>query len=114
MKTEDFYSWSEEVTGLDNRLQFFQIEHLDVMNQSRLAQCTPERGSRENCQRYLKKLPIDLENAKLTDKQMIAISLVFYGNIPKSRAARAMKITYQSLNDHIKGALKKIEKSLSS
>jgi predicted DNA-binding protein (UPF0251 family) len=114
VKTENFNSWSEEAVGLDNRLQFFQIEHLDVMNQSRLAQYTPERGSRENCQRYLKKLPIDLENAKLTDKQMIAISLVFYGNIPKSRAARAMKITYQSLNDHIRGALKKIEKSLAS
>ena len=114
MKTENFNSWSEEVVGLDDRLQFFQIEHLDIMNQSRLAQHTPERGSRENCQRYLKKLPINLENAKLTDKQMIAISLVFYGNIPKSRAARAMQITYQSLNDHIKGALKKIEKSLAS
>jgi predicted DNA-binding protein (UPF0251 family) len=114
VKTEDFYSWSDEVADLDNRLQFFQIEHLDVMNQSRLAQYTPEQGSKESCQRYLKKLPIDLENAKLTDKQMIAVSLVFYGNIPKSRAARAMKITYQSLNDHISGALKKIERSLSS
>ena len=113
MNTEDFYSWSEEVADLDNRLQFFQIEHLDVMNQSRLAQYTPDQGSKESCQRYLKKLPIDLENAKLTDKQMIAVSLVFYGNIPKSRAARAMKITYQSLNDHIRGALKKIERSLS-
>jgi len=113
VNTEDFYSWSEEVADLDNRLQFFQIEHLDVMNQSRLAQYTPDQGSKESCQRYLKKLPIDVENAKLTDKQMIAVSLVFYGNIPKSRAARAMKITYQSLNDHIRGALKKIERSLS-
>jgi predicted DNA-binding protein (UPF0251 family) len=43
---------------------------------------------------------------------MISINMVFYGNIPKSRAARAMKITYQSLKDHISGALKKIEKSL--
>lgn len=114
MKAENVYSWREDTAGLDDRLQFFQIEHLEIMNQSRLAQYTPESGSRESCYRYLKKSPIDLENAKLTDKQMIAISLVFYGNIPKSRAARAMKITYQSLNDHINGALKKIERSLSS
>ncbi len=113
MKREDFDNWGEDSAVLDNKLQFFQIEHLDIMNQSRLAQYIPENGSKESCFKYLKKSVIDLEDAKLTDKQMIAISLVFYGNIPKSRAARVMKITYQSLNDHINGALKKIERSLS-
>jgi hypothetical protein len=58
-------------------------------------------------------LPIKLEEGKLTDKQMIAVSLVFYGSIPISKTARAIKITHQSLNDHISGALKKNERSLS-
>ncbi len=113
MKKKGLDNWNEDEAVLDSKLQFFQNEHLDLMIQSRLAQYIPNSGSKESCYRYLKKEPIDLEDAKLTDKQMIAISLVFYGNIPKSRAARAMKITYQSLNDHINGALKKIERSLS-
>jgi len=114
VKKKDLDNWSEDVENLDNRLQFFQIEHLDIMNQARLAQFNPERANKQSCYQYLKKSPVNLEEAMLTDKQMIAISLVFYGNIPKSRAARVMKITHQSLNDHINGALKKIERSLSS
>lgn len=113
MKIEEFDDWSKDTESIDNRLQYFQMEHLDLMTQERSAQFSPEGGGREGAFRYLKKLPINLEEAKLTDKQMIAISLVFYGNIPKSKAARAMKITHQSLNDHISGALKKIERSLS-
>lgn len=58
---------------------------------------------------YLKDAHIDLEEAELTDKQLTAVCLVFYGGVKKKRAARAMHISAQALSDHIKAALKKIE-----
>ncbi|MFQ5674207.1 MAG: hypothetical protein ACE5G9_14090 [Nitrospinales bacterium] len=58
---------------------------------------------------YLRDVRVDLEQAKLTDKQMMAVSLVFYGRLKKKHAARIMKITKQSLDDHIQLALRKIE-----
>jgi len=44
----------------------------------------------------------------LTDKQLIAVSLVFYGNLKKKVAARIMKISSQALTDHLKAGLKKM------
>ena len=61
---------------------------------------------------HLKTAKIDLERAKLTDKQLTAVCLVFYGGAKKKRAARAMNITSQALTDHLNAALKKIQKSL--
>lgn len=61
---------------------------------------------------HLKTVKIDLERANLTDKQLTAVSLVFYGGARKKRAARAMNITSQALTDHLNAALKKIQKSL--
>jgi len=61
---------------------------------------------------HLKTVTIDLEKASLTDKQLTAVSLVFYGGAKKKRAARAMSITSQALTDHLKAALKKIQNSL--
>ena len=61
---------------------------------------------------HLKTAKIDLERANLTDKQLTAVCLVFYGGARKKRAARAMNITSQALTDHLNAALKKIQKSL--
>ncbi len=59
---------------------------------------------------HLKEVDIDLNRAGLTHKQLIAVSLVFYGGVKKKHAADAMGISSQALSDHIKAALKKIEK----
>jgi predicted DNA-binding protein (UPF0251 family) len=48
----------------------------------------------------------------LTDRQLLAVSLVFYGRVAKSRAARAMKISPQSLAEHLQAGLKKIQKAV--
>jgi len=57
---------------------------------------------------YLKNKKLDLENFRLTDKQMIVVSLVFYGGLQKNRAASVMKISSQALDEHLRSALKKI------
>jgi predicted DNA-binding protein (UPF0251 family) len=57
---------------------------------------------------YLKEASIDLGEARLTDKQLMAVCMVFYGGVKKKRAAQAMNITSQALSDHVKAALKKI------
>ena len=61
---------------------------------------------------YLKEASIDLAEARLTDKQLMAVCMVFYGGVKKKRAAQAMNITSQALSDHIKAALKKIGDNL--
>lgn len=61
---------------------------------------------------HLRESPIDLEAIALTDKQLMAVAMVFYGRVKKSRAAQAMKISNQALDDLIRLALKKIEDSL--
>jgi predicted DNA-binding protein (UPF0251 family) len=63
---------------------------------------------------YLKEVPIDLGEARLTDKQLMAVCMVFYGGVKKKRAAQAMNITSQALSDHINAALKKIGNNLAS
>lgn len=63
---------------------------------------------------HLKEASIDLGEARLTDKQLMAVCMVFYGGVKKKRAAQAMNITSQALSDHIKAALKKIENNLAS
>jgi len=60
----------------------------------------------------LRQTNIVLEELPLTDKQLMAVCLVFYGGIKKKSAARAMKISAQALSDHIKAALKKIKGKL--
>ncbi len=60
----------------------------------------------------LRQTNIKLEEMSMTDKQLMAICLVFYGGIKKKHAARAMKISAQALSDHIKAALKKIKGTL--
>ncbi len=60
----------------------------------------------------LREVHIDLEEISLTDRQLMAVCLVFYGGIKKKRAAQAMKISAQALSDHVKAALNKIRSCL--
>jgi predicted DNA-binding protein (UPF0251 family) len=59
-----------------------------------------------------KKINVKLGELDLTDRQLMAVSLVFYGGLKKNRAARAMNISSQALTDHLKAGLKKIGRSL--
>lgn len=61
---------------------------------------------------HLKENRLNLNHLDLTDKQLIAVSLVFYGGLKKMRAARVMKISPQDLTEHIQAGLKKIRRSL--
>lgn len=61
---------------------------------------------------HLKKGAIDLGSLDLTDRQLMAVSLVFYGGVKKKRAARVMSISSQAVSDHLNAALKKIGRSL--
>jgi len=61
---------------------------------------------------YLKEQSIDLGSMGLTDRQIVAISLVFFGGIKKNLAAKIMKISCPALRGHINAGLKKISKTL--
>lgn len=61
---------------------------------------------------HLKNIRIDLGGLDLTDRQLLAVSLVFYGGVKKKRAARVMSISSQAVTDHLNAALKKIGRSL--
>lgn len=61
---------------------------------------------------HLKNVRIDLGGLDLTDRQLMAVSLVFYGGVKKNRAARVMSISSQAVSDHLNAALKKIGRSL--
>lgn len=60
----------------------------------------------------LREMPVNLEELSLTDRQLTAVCLVFYGGVKKKRAARAMNISAQALSDHVKAALNKIRTAL--
>jgi predicted DNA-binding protein (UPF0251 family) len=61
---------------------------------------------------YLKDECLNIEGMGLTDKQLMAVSLVFYGGLKKKVAARIMKISSQALSDHLKAGLKKMSNVL--
>jgi predicted DNA-binding protein (UPF0251 family) len=108
--------WQEALGPLpdDSRLTFSLPDELEFWL-NRRAGDLPDGGCHPRLEfEYLKEVPIDLGEVRLTDKQLMAVSMVFYGGVKKKRAAQAMNITSQALSDHIKAALKKIGDNLSS
>lgn len=109
-------SWREALEPLpdDSRLYFSLPEDLEFWL-NRLAEDAADGNShpRQGFE-HLKEASIDLGEARLTDKQLMAVCMVFYGGVKKKRAAQAMNITSQALSDHIKAALKKIGDNLAS
>ncbi len=108
---EDWKSICPEEPPVDPRLVYIPAEKLEPL-QNRTTRESSHAGYGTLKQyRYLRKQQIQLESLPLTDKQLIALSLVFYGGIQKKRAARAMNISSQALDDHIKAGLKKVRES---
>ena len=108
--------WQEalEPTLDDSRLYFGLPDELEfhlnrLADESSAGLCYP-RSEFE----YLKEISIDLDDVCLTDKQLMAVCMVFYGGVKKKRAAQAMGITSQALSDHVKAALKKIGNNLAN
>jgi len=108
--------WQEvlEPTPDDSRLYFSLPEDLEF-HLNRLADESSDGFCHPSSEfEYLKDASIDLGDICLTDKQLMAVCMVFYGGVKKKRAAQAMKITSQALSDHVKAALKKIGNALAS
>lgn len=98
--------------GWDDHLSFVDPGILILMQDA--SQTAAVVGDYEVCREHthLKNQSIDLAQADLTDRQLIAVSLVFFGGVKKNHAARAMKISSQAVGDHLKAALKKISNHL--
>ncbi len=106
--------WQEALEPLpdDSRLYFSLPEELEFWL-NRLAGDLSDGSCHPRSEfEYLKEVSIDLGEARLTDKQLMAVCMVFYGGVKKKRAAQAMNITSQALSDHVKAALKKIGDNL--
>jgi len=99
--------------GLDPHLNFSSPEVLEMLlNRDPIKMGPGSEYQTRPEYSHLKEVDIDLDHAHLTDKQLMAVCLVFYGGVKKNRAARAMKITSQALSDHVKAALKKIKNNV--
>lgn len=101
-----------ENTDWDRQLSFTSHNILESLG-SHVA-CGETRGEffPRDGYSHLKDIRINLGALDLTDRQLTAVSLVFYGGLKKNRAARAMNISSQALTDHLKAGLKKIGRSL--
>jgi predicted DNA-binding protein (UPF0251 family) len=94
----------------DNHLTFKPPEKLEQMQNASNRQPKPTGYFHRRDYAHLKDVKLNLGKLNLTDRQLLAVSLVFYGRVTKARAARAMKISPQSLSENIQAALKKIQK----
>jgi predicted DNA-binding protein (UPF0251 family) len=101
-----------EDTPWDSQLSFMSNEVVDVLGTQVAGGAALGDFSPREQFAHLKKARIDLGGLDLTDRQLMAVSLVFYGGVKKKRAARVMSISSQAVTDHINAALKKIGRSL--
>lgn len=93
----------------ESRLVYHPPNVLEMLRNADILAGPPRDYAPQRQYEHLRDVRVDLEQARLTDRQMMAVSLVFYGRLKKKHAARIMKITKQSLDDHIQLALQKIE-----
>ncbi|QPJ61476.1 MAG: hypothetical protein G3M70_06070 [Candidatus Nitronauta litoralis] len=106
-------NWEEDLEQ-DRNMNYLDPGVLEgVANSRRSAQVSSGYGCVPGYE-DLRQANIILEEIALTDKQLMAICLVFYGGVKKKHAARAMKISAQALSDHIKAALKKIKSNINN
>ena len=116
MKCKDFdlsrYGLQEDFADWDPLIDFYPAEMLEDLANAKSANSPGGEYFRRSGYDHLKSVKFDLEKAALTDKQLTAVSLVFYGGAKKKRAARAMNISIQALSGHLQAALKKIQTSL--
>ena len=102
----------EDFINRDPLIDFYPAEMLEDLVNANGANSTGGEYFRRAGYEHLKSVIFDLDKADLTDKQLTAVSLVFYGGAKNKLAARAMNITSQALAEHLKAALKKIQTSL--
>ncbi len=95
----------------DRQLSFTSPDILESLGSHVACGDTPGDYFPRDGYSHLKKYNVNLGALDLTDRQLMAVSLVFYGGLKKNRAARAMKISSQALTDHLKAGLKKIGRS---
>lgn len=101
--------------SLDNTyrdLQFFAAQKVEALHNKVHRKSAESEYTGMGQYAHLRENPIDLEAIALTDRQLMAVAMVFYGGIKKMRAAQAMKVTKQAFDELIERALKKIEESL--
>ena len=111
-------NWQEKMADLpeldawDSQLSFNPTEILEQMRNASNQEPAPAGYAPCRGYEHLKDVKLDLGHLGLTDRQLLAVSLVFFGRVAKARAARAMKISPQSLSEHLQAALKKIQKAV--
>ncbi|KMP10756.1 hypothetical protein UR09_03065 [Candidatus Nitromaritima sp. SCGC AAA799-A02] len=104
---------SEKADPDDWRLLYMAPGDLESMrNGQMLSSCPPGEYHRRGNYEFPMDLIIDFNKTPLTNKQMIAVSLVYFSGIGKMRASRVMNISHQALNYHLKAAAKKLKKFL--
>lgn len=92
----------------DYHLSYFSPDDLETLrNYQGLHNDTLEFKSPEEYS-YLREQSMDIGDMGLTDRQIVAVSLVFYGGIKKNLAAKIMNISRAALRGHIKAGLKKM------
>jgi len=92
----------------DYHLRYFPPDELETLrNYQGLQNHSLEFKSPEEYS-YLKEQSMDIGDMGLTDRQIVAVSLVFFGGIKRTLAAKIMKISCQALRGHIKAGLKKM------
>lgn len=92
----------------DYHLRFFPPDELEIIRNARNFGVEFQDYRPHSEFSYLKEGFLNLEDIGLTDRQLMAVSLVFYGGLKKKLAARIMKISSQALSDHLKAGLKKM------
>jgi predicted DNA-binding protein (UPF0251 family) len=92
----------------DYHLRFFPPGELEIIRNAQNFDVKFEDYRPRSEFSYLKEGFLNLEEMRLTDKQLMAVSLVFYGGLKKKLASRIMKISSQALSDHVNAGLKKM------
>lgn len=92
----------------DYHLRFFPPDELELIRNAQNFGVEYQDYRPQSEFSYLKEGTLNLGEMGLTDRQLMAVSLVFYGGLRKKLAARIMKISSQALSDHIKAGLKKM------
>ncbi len=96
----------------EDLLRYYPLRELEIIQNAAHEDGAPEEYACLAEFVHLRGQRVDLEAVPLTDRQLIAVSLVFYGGVKKKRAARVMKISYQALDKHLDAALRKIEEGI--
>ncbi len=102
---------SKDLEG-DYHLSYFPPDELETLRNYQGLEKNSLEYKPQGEYSYLKEQSIDIGDMGLTDRQIVAVSLVFFGGVKKNLAAKIMKISCQALRGHIKAALKKMSKIL--